>query len=72
MIKIWRCKKCGSYEINQKIRGTENCEYDRNGESILILWSNIKTKVFCEHCGNEAKKYSFNTNINEIAEWVEE
>lgn len=69
---MWRCKKCGSYHISEKIKGTESYDYNKEGEQIIQLWSNSKSKAFCEYCGNEAKKYSFNTTIKEIAEWVED
>ncbi|CAL7893462.1 hypothetical protein FUSNEC_GEN_287_01475 [Fusobacterium necrophorum subsp. funduliforme] len=40
---MWKCKKCGSYHISEKVKGSG--------------------------CNNTAKKYTFKSNIQEIADW---
>ncbi|MDY6173175.1 MAG: hypothetical protein SPH94_08330 [Fusobacterium necrophorum] len=69
---MWKCKKCGSYHISEKVKGSESFEYDKTGEKIINLWSDLKYKAICECCNNTAKKYTFKSNIQEIADWVEE
>ncbi|EJU15249.1 hypothetical protein HMPREF3206_00044 [Fusobacterium equinum] len=41
-------------------------------KKIINLWSDLKYKAICECCNNTAKKYTFKSNIQEIADWVEE
>lgn len=41
-------------------------------KKIINLWSDLKYKAICECCNNTAKKYTFKSNIQEIADWIEE
>lgn len=70
---MWRCKKCGNTNIIKKSSGQArwlHCDLDEDGcgcgEAELIDYEAYDNQFECNDCG------SYSSEIEYIAEWVEE
>lgn len=70
---MWRCKKCGKNNIIKDSSGQArwiHCDLDEDGcgcgGTELIDYEAYDSQFECEDCG------SYSSDIEDIAEWVEE
>lgn len=66
---MWKCKKCGSFEVVRNVRGNfrgyqENLDEEGYGEETIDTDSDVETVNFrCDNCGNSGY-------LEEIAKWL--